>query len=63
VRTVQSFRRIFETPPPKKKTKKLRRKSKSHFWVFIEKKKQSFWGIFGEIKEVALGYFLLKIKN
>ena len=39
------------------------RKSKGHFGVFLEKLKQSFWGIFGEIEEVDLGYFLQKIKN
>jgi hypothetical protein len=39
------------------------RKSKGHFGVFLEKIKQSFWGIFGEIEEIDLGYFLLKVKN
>jgi hypothetical protein len=39
------------------------RKSKGHLGVFLEKLKQLFWVIFGEIEEVDLGYFLLKIKN
>jgi hypothetical protein len=36
------------------------RKSKSHFGVFVGEDEGVF---FGEIEEVDLGYFLLKIKN